>query len=168
MSISRGLAAAVLTAGLAVATPAPASASDTMQGVYTYTQPGVPTATWTIYPLCVPAGCELNVVGETPHKGPESDQPPYEGNARTVNGIWTLPVNKIDGFTCPDGSKAPSVDIYKFDDVTLTGTHIVTHPAVCGVQPGLTTAPFTLAYQGPIPFPVDQDPLICDFAKQCF
>ncbi|HME48781.1 hypothetical protein [Mycobacterium sp.] len=168
MTIIRGITAAVIAVGIAVASANPASASDPMQGIYTYTQAGVDPSTWTIFPTCVAAGCVLHVGGETPHKGPESDEPPYAGDARLVNGIWTMPVNKIDGFTCADGSKAPSTDIYSFDDVTLTGTHTVTHAAVCGTQPGLTKAPFTLAFQAPIPFPVNQDPLICDFAKQCF
>lgn len=168
MTIIRGITAAVIAAGFAVVSACPASASDPMQGIYTYTQEGRAPSTWTIYPTCVPAGCVLHVGGETPHKGPESDDPPYAGDARLVEGLWTLPVNKIDGFTCPDGSKAPSVDVYRFDDVTLTGTHTVTHGAVCGLQPGLTRAPFTLAFQAPIPFPVNQNPLICDFAKQCF
>jgi hypothetical protein len=168
MTIIRALSAAVIAVGVAVASANPASAAEPMQGIYTYTQAGLGAATWTIYPTCVPAGCTLHVVGETLDKGPESDSPPYGGDARPVNGIWTLPVNKIDGWTCPDGSTAPSQDIYRFNDATLSGTHTVTHGQVCGQQPGLTKAPFTLAYQGPLPIPVNQDPLICDFARQCF
>lgn len=166
--ITRALGVAISAAVVAVAWASPASAAEPMQGFYTYNEPGTASSTWTIYPTCVPAGCVLHVSSATPDKGPESDDPPYSGDARPVNGIWTLPVNKIDGFTCPDGSKAASTDIYRFDDATLSGTRTVTHGPVCGLQPGLTKASFTLAYQGPIPFPVNQDPLICDFARQCF
>jgi hypothetical protein len=168
MTITRALSATVIAAGVALTLANPAWAAEPMQGFYTYTEPGAAPATWTIYPTCVPAGCVLHVSGATPDRGPESDDPPYAGDARPVNGTWTLPVNKIDGFTCPDGSKAPSTDVYRFDDATLTGTHTVTHGQVCGLQPGLTKASFALAFQGPIPFPVNQDPLICDFARQCF
>lgn len=168
MRIISALGATVIAAGLAVASAIPASAAEPMQGVFTYTEPGAAPATWTIYPTCVPAGCELHVVGETPDRGPESDTPPYEGDARPVNGIWTMPVNKVDGFTCPDGTKAASIDIYSFDDATLSGTHTITHTATCGVQAGVIKSPFKLGLQGPLPFPVDQNPLICDFARQCF
>ncbi|MBV9640372.1 MAG: hypothetical protein JO330_12545 [Mycobacteriaceae bacterium] len=168
MMIIRALGAAVIAAGLGVAWASPASAGETMQGLYTYNEPGVTPSTWTIYPTCVPAGCVLHVSSTTPDRGPESDDPPYSGDARTVNGIWTMSVNKIDGFTCPDGSKAASTDVYRFDDATLNGTHTVTHGPVCGLQPGLTRGSFGLTFQGPIPFPVNQDPLICDFARQCF
>ena len=168
MAITRALCATVIAAGVAVAAAIPASAAEPMQGVYNFNEAGVLPETWTIYPTCVPAGCVLHVVGETPGKGPESDAPPYEGDARPVNGIWTMTVNKIDGFACPDGGTGPSTDIYRFDDATLAGTHTITHSAVCGVQPGLTKAPFNLAFSGPLPIPVDQYPLICDFARQCF
>ena len=60
--------------------------------------------------------------------------------------MWALTTNKTDGFLCPDGSTAPTVDTYKFDDATLTGTHTSTHNAVCGVPAAMTKTPFTLTF----------------------
>ena len=77
-------------------------------------------------------------------------------------GQWALTTNKADGFQCADGSTAPTVDTYKFDDVTLTGTHTSLHNAVCGAAPGMTKTPFTLAFAKPLPIPVDRYPLVCE------
>ena len=67
----------------------------------------------------------------------------WGGDARLTGGRWTLTTNKVDGFLCPDGSTAPTVDTYAFDDVTLTGTHTSLHNAVCGEPAGMTKTPFT-------------------------
>ena len=83
-------------------------------------------------------------------------------DARLTGGQWNLLTNKVDGFLCLDGSTAPTVDTYLFDDVTLTGTHTSLHNAVCGVPAGMTKTPFTLAFDTPLSIPVEQYPLVCE------
>jgi hypothetical protein len=168
MTIGRGLAAAVVFAGVALGSASPASASDIMMGTYTYTQPGVLPATWEISPTCVRAGCDLHVTGSTPHHGPDSDSPPYGGVAWLVNDRWTMVVNTLDGTACPDGSRAASTNTYAFDDVTLTGTVTLSHPEVCGLQPAITRAPFNLTFVAPPLYPIDAYPQICDPWARCF
>ena len=78
-------------------------------------------------PLELPVACTLKVVSATPGKDTfELNNLNWGGDARLTGGMWTLTTNKADGFQCPDGSTAPTVDTYKFDDVTLTGTHTAT------------------------------------------
>jgi hypothetical protein len=79
-TFARVLGAAVVLAAAALGSASPASARDTMQGDYTYSSPGVPQATWTIYPICVnvvgdlrvpledPVACALHVVSATSSK----------------------------------------------------------------------------------------------------
>lgn len=73
----------------------------------------------------------------------------WGGDARLTGGRWSRTTNKVDGFLCPDGSTALTVDTYAFDDVTPTGTHTSLHNAVCGEPAGMT-------------LPVDQYPLVCE------
>ena len=107
--------------------------------------------------------CKLKVVSATPGKYTfELNNLNWGGDARLTGGMWTLTTNKADGFQCADGSTAPTVDTYKFDDVTLTGTHTSLHNAVCGVPAGMTKSPFTLAFAKPLPIPVERYPLVCE------
>src|SRR5882757_7290236 len=140
MTIARVLAVAATFASLVLAFASPARADQVMQGVYTYTQ-GDLVATWTIYPTCVPT------VGE-----------------------WVYSKNLLDGFKCADGSTAAQQETYKFDDATMSGTRSVIHNDVCGVPAAIANYPFTLAYQGPLPMPVDRYPLYCEPGglKRCF
>jgi hypothetical protein len=174
-TIARVLGIAVVVAGAALGTAGPSAAGQTMEGLYTFNTPGLPPAEWTIYPLCVnvvgdlrvplelPVACTLKVVSATNSKTTfELNNLNWGGDARLTGGMWTLTTNKAEGFQCPDGSTAPTVDTYKFDDVTLTGTHTSLHNAVCGVPPGMIKAPFTLAFANPLPIPVDKYPLVCE------
>jgi hypothetical protein len=173
--IARVLGIAVVLAGAALTIASPSSADQVMEGNYTFTTPGQPSATWTIYPICVPTvgdlrvplelpvACTLKVVSATAGKQTfELNNLNWGGDAKLTGGMWTLTTNKADGLMCPDGTTAPTVDTYKFDDVTLTGTHTSLHPAVCGLQPGMTKEPFTLAFAEPLPIPVDRYPLVCE------
>src|SRR5947199_102204 len=72
------------------------------------------------------------------------------GAARLTGGQWAYTVNLLDGFKCPDGGTAPELDMYKFDDLTMTGTHSISHNDVCGVPAGIESYPFTLAYSRPL------------------
>ena len=174
-TFARVLGAAVVLAAAALGSASPASARDTMQGDYTYSSPGVPQATWTTYPICVnvvgdlrvpledPVACTLHVVSATSSKiTPELESLNWGGDAHLTDGVWKILVNRNDGFQCPDGSTAPLFRTYEFDDVTLAGTLTATNNAGCGVPAAMTKTPFTLAFDKPLPIPVEQYPLICE------
>jgi hypothetical protein len=174
-TFARVLGAAVVLAAAALGSASPASARDTMQGDYTYSSPGVPQATWTIYPICVnvvgdlrvpledPVACALHVVSATSSKiTPELESLNWGGDAHLTDGVWKILVNRNDGFQCPDGSTAPFFRTYEFDDVTLAGTLTATNNAGCGVPAAMTKTPFTIAFDKALPIPVEQYPLICE------
>ncbi|WP_154677668.1 hypothetical protein [Mycolicibacter icosiumassiliensis] len=165
----RGLVAlaAAMTAANGLAVPAGADddaiPEGTLEGVYTYND-GHTTATWRIYPLCVPTvgdgrvplhmavGCKLQV---------ESSGPPGQAGAyRLSNGRWTYKTPLLAGTKCSDGSTAGSDEMYQFD-TSLNGTYTQSHTAVCGLQPGLEKRPFTLTFVSPLPNPVIHYPLTC-------
>ena len=131
--IARLLGIAVVMAAAALGTASPSSADQVMEGIYTFNTEGSPPAEWTIYPLCtptvgdlrvpleLPVACKLKVVSATPGKYTfELNNLNWGGDAKLTDGQWALTTNKADGFQCADGSTAPTVDTYKFDDVTLT------------------------------------------------
>ena len=146
-----------------------------MQRKYTFNAPGLPPATWTNFPICVnvigdlrvplelPVACTLHITSATDSKTTHDlNSLNWGGDARLTGGQWNLKTNKVDGFLCPDGTTARTVDTYAFDDATLTGTHTFLHNAVCGVPAGMTKTPFTLAFDKPLSIPVEQYPLVCE------
>ena len=165
MTIIRTLAAAVSVACAALGLATPAQADQVMQGVYNYMPRDGQAGTWTIYPSCVPVvgdlreplnlpvACRLHVSGSTNVTS---------GDANLVGGLWQFTTTKRDGMTCPDGSTAPTVEVVKFDDITMTGTRRITHNDVCGLPPGIIDQPFTLSFKEPLPIPVEQYPLYCE------
>lgn len=174
-TIARVLGVAVVLAGTGLGTASPSSADQVMEGIYTFNAEGSPSAEWTIYPICVPTvgdlreplelpvACTLKVISATPGMYTfELKNLNWGGDAKLTGDQWALTTNKADGFQCADGNTAPTVDTYKFDDVTLTGTHTSLHNAVCGAAPGMTKAPFTLAFAKPLPIPVERYPLVCE------
>ncbi len=184
--ISRGLTIAAAMTLAAVATAVPAQAlGPPADGVYTFTEAGVPAATWRISALCdAPSRqraipdftdpviaadlCALNVASTTARSISRAEKMAnYVGRARLTSDLWTFQVGKPNGVTCPDGSTAATTDTYAFDDVSLAGTHTSIHSAVCGLQPGMTKTPFQLAFQGPLPNPVERYPLDCNEIGQC-
>jgi hypothetical protein len=187
VSISRGLTAAAVMAVIAAATAGPARAlGPPPDGMYSFSEAGVPAATWKIAALCdAPSRqraipdftdpviaadlCALNVTSTTP-RAPINHQDKlanYTGRARLTSDLWTFDVPKSDGVACPDGTTAASTEIYAFDDVSLSGTHTSIHDEVCGLQPAMRKTPFTLAFQGPLPAPVERYPLDCNEIGQC-
>jgi hypothetical protein len=158
--VTRVFMAAVVTAGVGLATAPSASAvEEPMYGVYTYHQEGMPEGRWEVWPTCVVAGCTLHIAAVvSPNLGPQSDNPPYNGDAMKVRGLWTFLV-KDAGVTCPDGSTGSSTRTYAWDEATLAGTLTVLHGDVCGLEPEMTKVPFTLQYKEPLPIPVILDPL---------
>lgn len=186
MRVSRGLTAAVVTAVVAVGSASPAEAlGPPPDGIYTFSEAGVPASTWKISALCdAPSRqraipdftdpviwadlCALNVVSVTPRLiSPAEKLANYNARARLTSDLWTFRVNKATGVSCPGGGTAPSTDTYAFDDATLAGTHTHIHGPVCGLQPAMTKTPFTLAFQSPLPVPVDRYPLDCNDIGQC-
>ncbi|ART69369.1 hypothetical protein BTO20_12930 [Mycobacterium dioxanotrophicus] len=157
--------ASTLGIGLSLGFAGPAQADPVMQGVYTYTQDGLDAQNFTVYPSCVPVvgdlreplelavACRLHVATGPELKG---------GDARLTGGLWTYSTTTAEGMQCPDGSWAPTTEVYKFDDVAMTGTRSVFHNAVCGLQPGEQSVPFRLAYKEPLPMPVKVYPLDCE------
>lgn len=171
---------------IAVGSASPAKAlGPPPDGIYTFTEDGVPAGTWRISALCnAPSRqraipdftdpviwadlCALNVVSSTARNITAAEKlANYSGRARLTGDLWTFQVGKANGVPCPDGSTAPSTDTYAFDDVTLTGTHTRIHGPVCGLQPGMTKTPFTLAFQSPLPNPIERYPLDCNEIGQC-
>jgi hypothetical protein len=174
MSVTRVMAVATAFASVAIGFAGPAQADQMMQGVYTYTQGNV-VAEWTIYPICVPTVGDLRDNMELPvactlHVGPAPAEVVNGGDARLTGDRWQFSTSKKDGMVCADGSTAPIQETYKFDGNTLTGTRSVIHNAVCGLQPAITNLPFTLAFNRPLPFPVQPYPLYCEPGgyKRCF
>jgi hypothetical protein len=174
MSVTRALAVATAFASMAIGFAGPAHAEQVLKGVYTYRQGDI-VALWTIYPSCVPTVGDLRENMELPvacrlHVAPTPTTQVAGGDARLTGGVWEFTTSSKDGFQCPDGSLAPITETYKFDDVTMTGTRVMSHNAVCGLQPALTKIPFTIAYTSPLPFPVEDYPLWCEPGgyRRCF
>ena len=183
---SRGLTAAAVMTLVAVGTSTPAKAlGPPPDGMYSFTEAGVPTTSWKILALCdapsrqraipdftdpvVAADlCALNVSSTTARVISRSEKMAnFVGRARLASDLWTFQVAKENGVACPDGTTAASTDTYAFDDVSLTGTHTSIHSDTCGLQPAMTKTPFTLAFQGPLPVPADRYPLDCNEIGQC-
>jgi hypothetical protein len=163
MTIARVLAAAVVFAGLGLASASPASAQDPLSGLYTYQQAGQPPLTWTIYPTCVPAGCVLHLSSGPATGGANV----YGGEAKLVNDRWMFGWDDPAGLSCPDGSKAPVRYAYTLDDKTLTGTKTTMHAQVCGMEPAMTREPFTLAFQRALDIPLELYPYMCPTWPNC-
>lgn len=73
---------------------------------------------------------------------------PYDGEARLVNGQWTLAVDDPFGLRCGNvyyGPVVPTHDVYTWDPNTFAGSMVSTFAAGCDGQPGTLTYPFALA-----------------------
>ena len=65
-TIARVLGIAVVLVGGSLGSAGLSSADQTMQGKYTFNAPGLPAATWTIFPVCVNVVGDLRVPLELP------------------------------------------------------------------------------------------------------
>jgi hypothetical protein len=135
MTITRGFAATVIFAGLAVGTASAAWAETTMSGHYLRTETDQQTGQsetddW----YATPCGDGCVSLTDTPG-GPARSQ------ARLVNGQWTLN-SAVHTLSCPDGTVVPNAVSahYTWDPNTLAGTVQVTNnvPA-CGNPTGYQT-----------------------------
>ena len=165
MRIIRGLAAAVLFGCVAFGQAGPAHADQVIQGVYEYTPEQGESGTYEIWPSCVPVVGDLREPLNLPvacrlHMAPSEGL--TGGDAVLTGGVWQWTTPKKEGMKCPDGGWGPTVETLKFDDLTMSGTRTIKHADVCGLAPGMISIPFTLAFKGPLPNPVEQYPLYCE------
>jgi hypothetical protein len=168
MTIARVFAVAAMLITSTLGFAGSASADQVMEGIYGYDQGDI-HAEWTIYPSCVPTVGDLRDNLELPvacrlHVSPSSPRV-SGGDARLTGGQWAFSTTIKEGFPCPDGGGwVPIQEIYKFDDLSMTGTRSVANSAACNGQvgPKIVVSPFTLAFARPLPIPVDRYPLYCD------
>jgi hypothetical protein len=132
MTITRGIAATAMLAGLAVGTASAAWAETTMSGHYIRTETNQQTGQsvtddW----YATPCGDGCVSIASTPGG-------PALSRARLVNGQWTLD-SAVHTLACPDGTVIPDVVSahYTWDPNTLAGTVQLTYnvPA-CGSPAG--------------------------------
>jgi hypothetical protein len=134
MTITRGVAAAAMFAGVAVGTASAAGADTTMSGHYIRTETNPQTGhsqtdDWYV----TPCGDGCASIAITPNASAPSQ-------AHLVNGQWTLD-SAVHALTCSDGTVVPNAVSahYTWDPNTLAGTVQVTYnvPA-CGNPAGHT------------------------------
>jgi hypothetical protein len=186
LAAAAGICSAVAI-GIALESGNPARAlGPPADGAYSFDEAGVSGVTWTISALCdQPSGtrnmndysdpvvfafnCALNIVSSTPEQISAVDKlQNFSGRARMSSMLWTFKIDKADGVSCPGGSTAPSSETYSFSDETMSGTHTTVHGAVCGMQPEMRKAPFSLHMTGPPPSPVQRYPLYCNGIAMCY
>ncbi len=176
------LCAAVACAAVGTAAPAPAATVPPADGYYTYTEAGKPAATWAMQTVCSQPsgtraqpdysdvdiqtlGCIVNVTSTTRKRLTHDEKLlSVAGPTRLINGLWNLDLVLREGQICPDGSTALLQQQFEFSEVTLTGTRTTLWGTECGAQPGMTKAPFSLAFLGPLDPPADNRfPMQCDY-----
>jgi hypothetical protein len=160
---SRALVCSVVAAGVLVGMASPAEGDvAVLEGTYRVTGDGMPPSRWTVVPKCMPTvgdlrvplylpvGCRLNVSIE---QGPTIA-------AVMVNGLWSMSLADHKMTACPDGTFGAGKRIYAFSDVGGTVTTI--HDAACDAPASTEDRPFSLAFESPLPFPLDRTPLVCE------
>ena len=92
------------------------------------------------------------------------------GDAVLTGGQWSFSSPQKEGMQCPDGSWAPTVETFKFDDVTIDGESHRLPRRRLRPAAGPVVSPFTLSFKEPLPIPVEQYPLYCEPGglKRCF
>ena len=134
MTITRGFAATVISAGLAVGTASAAWAETTMSGHYLRTETSQSGQSETDDWYATPCGDGCASLASTPG-GPVLSQ------ARLVNGQWTLD-SAIHTLSCPDGTVIPNAVSahYTWDPNTLAGTvQLISQVPACGIPAGYQT-----------------------------
>jgi hypothetical protein len=129
MRIVRFLPTAILTA-FAVATAAPALADDSLNGHFRLLVDGSESSPLGASILGINSQCD----GAGNCSGWAST-PRTWGAAinKSAGGPWTIDRADREGWSCPDGSKAPADLAYSFAAATLTGSVVATKSAgACG------------------------------------
>ena len=190
MTVLRGLGAILCGILLtAVGLAAPASAIlPPVDGYYTFNQDGLPQARWTMQSICIQPngtraqpdytdetiqtlGCDVIVGSDTPSLlTREEHLVNFSGRAKLTGNLWTIQVTQPEGVACADGSFAPSTETFAFTapdpngPPSLTGTHTSIHGAVCGLEPAMTKAPFTLTFTDVLdPAVISRYPALCNY-----
>ena len=139
MRITRGITASVVFAGLAATGFAsPAWADDPAAPAETYTLKlvgGTEPTTWVV----TPCGTQCLHVEDSGN----SVSAPWSADAFSLNGSWTLFVNRSDLISCPDGSKFPASAQYNWKP-DGQGSISSNQGGQCGDPPGPISADFTL------------------------
>jgi hypothetical protein len=168
---------------VAVGIAAPAAAIvPPADGYYTFSQPGAPLAVWQTQSVCIQAngtraqsdytdetiqtlGCNVILASTTPTALTREDRLlNFDARAVLTNDLWTFQFESAEGVLCPDGSSAPSTEVYSFSEATLTGTHKTIHGDVCGMPAAMVKTPFTLTFNAPLEPPVvDRFPDNCNY-----
>ena len=133
MTITRGMAAAAMLAGLAVGTASAAWADTTLSGHYVETETGAESGqsiTYDWYATSCGDGCAS--LEFTPGG-------PIQSQAQLVKGQWILDTTGAP-LRCPDGSVVNAVSAhYTLDPKTLAGTVLLTYEVpACGNPAGHT------------------------------
>lgn len=134
------LVIAALTVPAAHAEPFFANYSLNIDGRYDFH-----TWTWAVT-HCAPAAADCAHIQAIPM--PIAKAFEYRGDARLVDGRYTLTVDVPDGLRCGNvyyGPVIPTRDVYSWDAVTLKGTMTSSFAAGCdGTPGGAFTYPFAL------------------------
>jgi hypothetical protein len=125
MIISRGLTAAVVTAGFSLGFASPAWADD-FSGTYSLNLSGAPGAhtSWTANSTCPPSGgCVAHIMSSSG----------WSGDAQLAGARWTMTVDRPDGQSCPDGTRHSESQTWSWDAAALAGqvSGVSTDPAAC-------------------------------------
>jgi hypothetical protein len=140
MTITRGLAAAAMLAGLAVGTASTAWAdTPTMSGTYRFEAQNSPSEPW-IFTSCGDGCAETHFLAD-----PRFQSPAETVQAHLVNGQWTMddPHNAV---ACPDRTTLqPASSHYTWDPFTLAGTQLNTTTAA-GCYGGVGVVETPLAF----------------------
>lgn len=179
---------AMLLTAIGLAAPA-AAILPPVDGYYTFHRDGLPEAKWQMQSICIQPngtraqadytdetiqtlGCDVLLGSTTPSQLTRDEKlVNFDGRrAKLTGGLWTFQVQQLEGVACPDGSFAPSTDTFAFTapdpngPPNLTGTQTSIHGAVCGLQPAMTKAPFTLTFTDVLdPSVVARFPALCDY-----
>lgn len=150
MKIAGGMAAALAFGGIAVGSASPASADDLL-GTYTM-QLGDNTSTWTVTP-CASDPNQTDFVPCVHVADSGGNFAPWQADARSSVGYWTLAVDRPDAVSCEDGSTLPATVHYWWNPATLEGKAGFFFGGGCGDVPASSLyGPFTLTKtDGPAP-----------------
>lgn len=151
MNLTRLLLSAAFAAG-SVVLAAPAHAVDPgAPGTYTFEAEDGESATWTITRCPDPNDDHCVFVSSTG----SNKRAPWTANAYWTVGSWIIFVSQSDAILCADGSTAPGVNNYSWDDTSLNGYASINTGGACGSDAANVAIPFALTRtgSGPVQYP---------------
>jgi len=125
MTVSRGLATAVVAVGFSLGFASPAWADD-LSGTYSLNLSGAPGSrtAWVVTSRCPPSGgCVAHITSSSG----------WSGEAQLAGDRWTMTVDRPDGQSCPDGTRHSELQTWSWDATALAGqvSGVSTDPAAC-------------------------------------